>query len=353
MWLTASYIVLRGWCENPNTSSNGRKFHLNPKESWSTHKTILKQYVNHAKRSCKKDNKVILWFEVDDTGCGIDPSKWESVFESFEQADPSTTCTHGGTGLGLCIVQTLVNKMGGEIKVVKKNGPGTLMRLYLLLGTSADTAGKHCQLKFTEHSLMVLLALNGIMGRLKMSQWLQKNEVLTWEASEWNELTQILQERFKAKSNAQCSPTECSKAESLNKQEVKDSVFIIVVDIGLLDLNTDIWKEQLNFLDKYCGKAKFAWILNHDTSNTIKMELCSKGHLLMVNRPLYNAKMIQILEAAIKERNLELQKKTNAFKSMTAEGDLHECLELDPIQYDAASSDDSDKSEMGSSKSEN
>ncbi|KAL7231290.1 hypothetical protein ACSBR2_009538 [Camellia fascicularis] len=348
---TSGYIVLRGWCENPNTSSNSRKFHLNPKESWSTHKTILKQYVNHAKRSCKKENKVILWFEVDDTGCGIDPSKWESVFESFEQADPSTTRTHGGTGLGLCIVRTLVNKMGGEIKVVKKNGPGTLMRLYLLLGTSADTAGKHCQLKFTEHSLMVLLALNGKMGRLKMSQWLQKNEVLTWEASEWNELTQILQERFKAKSNAQCSPTECSKAESLNKQEVKDSVFIIVVDIGLLDLNTDIWKEQLNFLDKYCGKAKFAWILNHDTSNTIKMELRSKGHLLMVNRPLYKAKMIQILEAAIKERNLELQKKTNLFKSMTAEGDLHECLELDPIQYDAASSDDSDKSEMGSSNS--
>ncbi|CAL5391849.1 unnamed protein product [Camellia sinensis] len=63
------YIVLRGWCENPNTFSNGRKFHLNPKESWSTHKTILKQYVNHTKRSCKKDNKVILWFEVDDTGC--------------------------------------------------------------------------------------------------------------------------------------------------------------------------------------------------------------------------------------------------------------------------------------------
>ncbi|KAI8029394.1 Histidine kinase 1 [Camellia lanceoleosa] len=348
---TSGYIVLRGWCENPNTSSNSRKFHLNPKESWSTHKTILKQYVNHAKRSCRKENKVILWFEVDDTGCGIDPSKWESVFESFEQADPSTTRTHGGTGLGLCIVRTLVNKMGGEIKVVKKNGPGTLMQLYLLLGTSADTAGKHCQLKFTEHSLMVLLALNGKMGRLKMSQWLQKNEVLTWEASEWNELTQILQEHFKAKSNAQCSPRECSKAESLNKQEVKDSVFIIVVDIGLLDLNTDIWKEQLNFLDKYCGKAKFAWILNHDTSNTIKMELRSKGHLLMVNRPLYKAKMIQILEAAIKESNLELQKKTNAFKSMTAEGDLHECLELDPIQYDAASSDDSDKSEMGSSNS--
>ena len=45
--------------------------------------------------------------------------------------------------------------MGGEIKVVKKNGPGTLMQLYLLLNTPPDSAGKHCQLKFTDHSLMV------------------------------------------------------------------------------------------------------------------------------------------------------------------------------------------------------
>ncbi|GFY87908.1 histidine kinase 1 [Actinidia rufa] len=343
---TSGYIVLRGWCENPNTYSNTRKFPLNQKESRCMHKMSLKQHTNHMKRSCKKEDKVVLWFEVDDTGCGIDPSKWESVFESFEQADPSTTRTHGGTGLGLCIVRTLVNKMGGEIKVVKKNGPGTLMQLYLLLNTPPDTAGKHCSLKFTDHSLMVLLALNGRMGRSIMSQWLQKNQVFTLEASEWHELTQILREIFQAKRYEE--PRECSRPGELNTREMKDSVFIIVVDISLLDLNTDLWREQLNFLNKYYGKAKFAWILNHDTSNTVKMELRRKGHLLMVNRPFYQAKMVQILEAAIKERNLELQKKLNTLKS-TADGDSHECLEIDPIQYDAASSDDSDKSEMGSS----
>ncbi|KAF7129538.1 hypothetical protein RHSIM_Rhsim10G0210600 [Rhododendron simsii] len=341
---TSGYIVLRGWCENPNTCSDTRKFPLDAKEPWNTRRRNLKQYVNHPKRCCKNENKVVLWFEVDDTGCGIDPSKWESVFESFEQADPSTTRTYGGTGLGLCIVRTLVNKMGGEINVVKKNGPGTLMQLYMHLSTPADTIGKHCQVKFTEHNLMVLLALNGRMGRLIMSQWLQKNEVSTREASEWNELTQILQEIFQAKSYAE--PREYSKAESFNKQKAKDSIFLIVVDIGLLDLNTDIWREQLNFLNKYSGKAKFVWILNHDTSNTIKLELRSKGHLLMVNRPLYKAKMIQILEAVVKEKNLELQNKLNSFKSTKEEGDLHVCLEMDSIRYDAASSDDSDKSEM-------
>ena len=47
---------------------------------------------------------VVVDVSVEDSGCGIAPSKWESVFDSFVQADESTTRTHGGTGLGLAIV---------------------------------------------------------------------------------------------------------------------------------------------------------------------------------------------------------------------------------------------------------
>ncbi|KAM7516120.1 hypothetical protein LguiA_005703 [Lonicera macranthoides] len=341
---TSGYIIVRGWCEFPNTFSNTRKFSTNQKESWSAAKTKLDRQISDGKRYCKKDNRMILWFEVDDTGCGIDPSKWESVFESFEQADTSTTRLHGGTGLGLCIVRTLVNQMGGEIKVVKKNGPGTLMRLYLLLGAPEDGTGDHCQLKLAENDLTILLALNGKMSRLIMSRWLRRNGVFTWEASEWNELTQILQELFQGQNYSKNSPSDqCSPNEASNIRNTRASIFLIVIDIGLLDLSTGIWKEQLNFLDKYYEIAKFAWILNHDTSNTIKTELRSKGHLLMVNRPLYKAKMIHILEAVMKEINLEQQKKMNS--------DTHVCLEIDPIHSDAESSNDSDKSEMGSCNS--
>ncbi|KAK3005174.1 hypothetical protein RJ639_016342, partial [Escallonia herrerae] len=83
-WLTAGYIILRGWCEDMNTPCTTSK-------PWSATKTKLKRQGSNHKRSNKKDSNMILWFEVEDTGCGIDPSKWESVFESFEQADPSTT----------------------------------------------------------------------------------------------------------------------------------------------------------------------------------------------------------------------------------------------------------------------
>ena len=48
-----------------------------------------------------------------------------------------------------------VKKMGGEIKVMKKNGPGTLMRLYLLLSAPADGPGQHCEFDFQEYNLSV------------------------------------------------------------------------------------------------------------------------------------------------------------------------------------------------------
>lgn len=45
--------------------------------------------------------------------------------------------------------------MGGEIKVVKKDGPGTLMRLYLLLKAPVDGIEQNCQVDFAKHNLVV------------------------------------------------------------------------------------------------------------------------------------------------------------------------------------------------------
>ncbi|KAH6797067.1 histidine kinase 1 [Perilla frutescens var. hirtella] len=333
---TSGYIILRGWCETADTDSKRKGSSLNPKESWCAQKLKRKREASHGKLCSKKDNRMILWFEVDDTGCGIDTNKWESVFESFEQADPSTTRLHGGTGLGLCIVRTLVNKMNGEIKVVKKSGPGTLMQLYLLLNTPAETTKQHYQLNLKEHNLTVLLALNGRMTRLIMTRWLQEKGIQTHEASDWNELTLNLQELFNAR-NSQMQYTDTREA---NLESRNPSIFIIIIDIGLLDLSTELWKQQLNFLEEYCaGRASFAWILNHDTSNVIKAELRRRGHLLMVNKPLYKAKLVQIFEAVIKrDRNLLLQ-------TPVADGQFHEFHEIDALQSPSLSSDDSEKSE--------
>lgn len=72
------------------------------------------------------DRKVKITIHISDTGCGIPASKIDQIFESFAQADGTTTRKYGGTGLGLPITRQLAHLMGGDVSVVSEPGKGSI-----------------------------------------------------------------------------------------------------------------------------------------------------------------------------------------------------------------------------------
>jgi signal transduction histidine kinase/CheY-like chemotaxis protein len=125
------------------------------------------------------DGKVNVYFAVKDTGIGIESSKLDRIFESFEQEDISTSNKHGGTGLGLAISRTLVKLFGGELSVKSWQDVGSEFYFTIPLTKIDEESVKHhgknaSELSIDEFSkLKILCVEDNEVNQLVLSQYFE------------------------------------------------------------------------------------------------------------------------------------------------------------------------------------
>lgn len=97
---------------------------------------------------------------VRDTGIGIATDRIEAIFESFTQADGSTARQYGGSGLGLTIVKSLVDLMGGVIELESELSVGTTVKIHLpLLATDEAVRSRSDELSGMKAALGLRILL--------------------------------------------------------------------------------------------------------------------------------------------------------------------------------------------------
>jgi len=128
--------------------------------------------------TCEDDSpRMMLDFEISDTGCGIPADKLHSIFERFTQAAHFPTRTYQGTGLGLAIVKQLIEAMGGSIRVQSTEGTGTTFFFSIPVERTLPEEAAQGPAQDGEpriHELSVLVTEDNPINRLFLQRSLEK-----------------------------------------------------------------------------------------------------------------------------------------------------------------------------------
>ncbi len=140
-----------------------------------------------------KGEEVRVGIEVQDTGIGIESEAQAQIFESFHQADGSTTRNFGGTGLGLAIVKRLTEMMDGTVTLKSEPGRGSTFRCTVRLQKFNEAPLTEHQPSFCLQGVRVLVVDDNVTNREILDQLVSAWGMRTDTAADGHEALEMLQ----------------------------------------------------------------------------------------------------------------------------------------------------------------
>ena len=127
----------------------------------------------------KNYNTIIIRFKCEDTGIGMSESFQKTIYEPFAQEKAGARTVYGGTGLGMSITKSLVEKMGGTISFESEQGVGTTF--YIELPFQIDHNIKHEELKTKEIKKASIKGVNVLLAEdnelnMEIAEFVIQNE---------------------------------------------------------------------------------------------------------------------------------------------------------------------------------
>jgi len=254
-----------------NLMGNAIKF--TEKGSVTINVTLLSDSQQHA----------TIRFEVADTGIGIAASKQSKIFESFTQADTSTTRQFGGSGLGLTIAKDMVEAMGGELKLQSFEGIGTRFWFDLALEKDALTTSTTSPV-----DIAITLADKAIYASAKPLN------ILVCEDERTNQkiITQLL-----SLPGHQVSLVE-------NGEEMLDSLEtqtfdLVITDLNMAGMNGIDALKLYRFTQPTENKTRFI-LFTADVTLTTKQEANNAGFDAVLTKPIEALTLYKTIETTLK-----------------------------------------------------
>ena len=141
----------------------------------------------------RNEERATIQVSVSDTGIGMTPEQQGRLFQSFSQADISTTRKYGGTGLGLAISKQLVEVMGGEIDVHSEAGVGSTFRFTVVFDIGRGAVEKAFDTVPDLKGIRVLAVDDNPTAREVLATYLRAFSFEVAEAANGEEAIQLIE----------------------------------------------------------------------------------------------------------------------------------------------------------------